>query len=465
MHNPYNYHVSVRDDAMFFGREEILERLVSGLSAPVPLSAAIFGGRRCGKTSLLNKLVRLLNGDLQAAGERAFVPCSLDLQRGRPLASSDDFFLWVLEELGETWELRRGLERGLVVEALHTCYRDEAGRGPVDAFVRAFRSLDTGGDRIRQVILIDESEHILTVEWGEDLRPNLRILLSNSPIAEDVALVMAGSTQMYTKVTERDSPLENILDRYPLPTLSREATLALACRPNGDRLPEEAAEEVWRQTGGQPCMAQYVLHELWNEFGGELEEATVEDVQDMAETFDDRTRHLTAWARILGQTGNALYRFMVEQGAPVAYSEVRQHFPELTGMVLQGTLDALHYHGLIHCHGRGRRCRYQVAGQMYRDWLLAAGRMGGLGRPSIAVTRELLESAFTPEELRRFCQDCALFRPIDARFGPGQGLNDMVDEVVEYCEKHALLNELLSEVEKANPRQFARFEPRLWSGE
>jgi len=30
MHNPYNYHVSVRDDAMFFGREEMLNRLVSG---------------------------------------------------------------------------------------------------------------------------------------------------------------------------------------------------------------------------------------------------------------------------------------------------------------------------------------------------------------------------------------------------------------------------------------------------
>jgi len=93
MHNPYNYHVAARDDSMFFGREKIIARLVSGLSAPVPLSAAIFGGRRCGKTSLLSKLVRVLSGDARAAGERCFVPCSLDLQRGRPLTCSDDFFL------------------------------------------------------------------------------------------------------------------------------------------------------------------------------------------------------------------------------------------------------------------------------------------------------------------------------------------------------------------------------------
>lgn len=376
MHNPYNYHIAVRDDRMFFGRQKILARLVSGLSAPLPLSAAIFGGRRCGKTSLLSKLARVLNGDVRAAGERRFMPCSLDLQRGRRLTCSDDFFLWLLEELGETWELRRGLERGLVVEALQTCYRDEAARGPVDAFVRAFRSLDKGGERIRLVILIDESEQILTVEWGEDLRPNLRTLLSDSPIVEDIALVMAGSTQMYTKVTERDSPLENILDRYPLPTLSREATLALARRPNGDRLSEEAAEEVYRQTGGQPCIAQYILRELWDELEGELADGTIEDIRDTAETFDDRTRHFSTWAETLEPTGNDVYRFLVEQDAPATYTAIRQRFCQMTSTSLQSTLDALLYHGLIHRHGRGRRRQYKVAGQMYRDWFLSVWKTG-----------------------------------------------------------------------------------------
>jgi len=373
MHNPYNYHVAVRDDRMFFGREKMLARLVRGLGAPVPLSAAIFGGRRCGKTSLLSKLVRMLGGDVRAAGGRCFVPCSLDLQRGRPLTCSDDFFLWVLEELGEAWELRRGLERGLVVEALQTRYRDEACRGPVDAFVRAFRCFNErfNGERMRLVILIDESEHILVVEWGDDLRPNLRSLLSNSPIVEDVALVMAGSTQMYTKVTERDSPLENILDRYSLPTLSREATLALARQPNDDHLPEEAAQEVWRQTGGQPCMAQYILHELWNELDGELAEATLEDVQNMAETFDERTRHFSTWVGTLERTGEDIYRFLVGQETPVTYRVIRQYFRNMTSTSLQSTVDALLYHGLIHCHGRGRRRQYQVAGQMYRDWFVA----------------------------------------------------------------------------------------------
>jgi len=88
-----------------------------------------------------------------------------------------------------------------------------------------------------------------------------------------------------------------------------------------------------------------------------------------------------------------------------------------------------------------------------------------LDRPSVSATRELLESAFTAETLRRFCQDRDLFRPILASFGSRQGLDDMVDRAIEYCEKQALLNELLYELEKANPRQFARFESSLWNAE
>jgi hypothetical protein len=376
MYNPYNYHVAVRDDAMFFGREKLLKRLVDGLSAPVPLSAAIFGGRRSGKTSLLSKLRRVLRAETQVAGGRSFIPCGLDLQRGRPLESSDDFFLWVLEELGEAWEQRQDLEYGVIVDQLQARYRAAMQRGPVDAFVRAFCSLDTHGERIRLAILIDESEEILAVEWGNDLRPNLRYLLSNSPIVEDVALVMAGSTQMYTKVTERDSPLENILDRYYLRTLSHEATIGLAREPNDNRLPPNAAEEVWRQTGGQACMTQYVLHELWNDFNGHLEDSKVDDVAYAAQSFDNRTRHFSAWTRTLGRPSWALYLFLLQQDTPVTYATLRSHFSEAPITALQSTLDALVYHGLVHCNGRGRNQRYSIAGKMYRDWFLRAGRLG-----------------------------------------------------------------------------------------
>ncbi len=376
MLNPYNYHVAVRDDTMFFGREQLIHHLVDGLNASVPLSTAIFGGRRIGKTSLLSKLARVLNSpDAEIRAGRRFVPCMLDMQRGRPLACSDAFFLWVLDEFGATWERQHDLEPGVVVESLQSLYRHRAGRGPVDAFVQAFQTLNKQGERLRMVILLDESEEILSVNWGEDLRPNLRALLSNSPIVEEVALVMAGSTQMYTQVTERDSPLENILDRCTLSGLSYEATLALARTPNQNRLSETLAEEVWRHTGGHPCMAQYLLHKVWEELDGSLEDATPELLQTLAETFDERTRHFSAWAHTIGKNGNATYRFLAEQVEPVSYTTLRQHFSTLSSGHLQGALDALIYHGLVNCEGRGKRCRYQAAGQMYKDWFLAAGEI------------------------------------------------------------------------------------------
>jgi flagellar basal body-associated protein FliL len=80
---------------------------------------------------------------------------------------------------------------------------------------------------------------------------------------------------------------------------------------------------------------------------------------------------------------------------------------------------------------------------------------------NLAAIRDLLEAAFTAETLRRFCLDRPAFRPITAEFGPGHGLDDMVDRVIDYCETHLLWREFLAEVERENPRQYRRYERRL----
>jgi formylglycine-generating enzyme required for sulfatase activity len=76
---------------------------------------------------------------------------------------------------------------------------------------------------------------------------------------------------------------------------------------------------------------------------------------------------------------------------------------------------------------------------------------------NIATIRQLLLAALTPDELRRFCYDRPTFRPIVDLFGPGQGLSAMVDQVVEFCDRQVLLDQLLTEVRQTNPRQYARF--------
>jgi hypothetical protein len=331
---------------------------------------------------------------------------------------------------------------------LQAAYRAEMSKGPVDAFVRAFRALDTRGQRLRLVILMDEAEDVIAVEWGEDLRPNLRALLSNSPIVEDVALVMAGSTQMYNQVTERDSPLENILDRYPLPPLSQEATLALARRPNDDRLPEKVAQEVWRQSGGQPCMAQYVLRELWEELEGELAEAMAQDAQDVAETFEERTRHFTTWARTLGANGNKVYRFLAQADVPVSWADIRQNFASEDSGALQGTLEILYYHGLIQRQGRGRRRQYQVGGRMYRDWFIAAGETSpAQAPPDAAQLRRIITERMDMDEFRTLCADLG----VNYDDLGGEGLSGKARELLLRLEKRKRLLELVKWLHQMRP--------------
>jgi hypothetical protein len=71
--------------------------------------------------------------------------------------------------------------------------------------------------------------------------------------------------------------------------------------------------------------------------------------------------------------------------------------------------------------------------------------------------RRLLLAAFSAEELARFCQDRPLFRPVCDTFGPGHGLDDMVDELLKYAAARRLFEPLLAEVEAHNPRQYAHF--------
>ena len=80
----------------------------------------------------------------------------------------------------------------------------------------------------------------------------------------------------------------------------------------------------------------------------------------------------------------------------------------------------------------------------------------------ISTIRKLLLAAFSAETLERFCQDRPLFRPLLHEFGPAHGLADMVDEMVVFCEKQRLWDELLPEVERENPRQYYAFKDRLY---
>ncbi|MBN1658216.1 MAG: VWA domain-containing protein [Anaerolineae bacterium] len=83
---------------------------------------------------------------------------------------------------------------------------------------------------------------------------------------------------------------------------------------------------------------------------------------------------------------------------------------------------------------------------------------------NLAAVRRLLLTAFTAEELPRFCRDRPALEPVCERFGPRQGLDDMVDELLEYARTRHLLGEMLTAVQEHNPRQYAAFAADLETG-
>ena len=108
--------------------------------------------------------------------------------------------------------------------------------------------------------------------------------------------------------------------------------------------------------------------------------------------------------------------------------------------------------------GRGHRIQQGAAAEPAPG--PGGGPVPGYGP---AAVRDLLLAAFAAEDLRRLFLYTANaeLRPLTGEFGPSDGLADMVDRVIAFCRTRALFPDLLREVQRANPRQYAQFASRL----
>src|SRR3990172_10405237 len=77
----------------------------------------------------------------------------------------------------------------------------------------------------------------------------------------------------------------------------------------------------------------------------------------------------------------------------------------------------------------------------------------------IAIIRELLEAAFSEEDLSNFCFDH--YKPVYEQFTTGQTKSTRVRLLITYAEKNNLIDDLLDKVKKKNPHKYGEFEPRL----
>jgi len=86
-------------------------------------------------------------------------------------------------------------------------------------------------------------------------------------------------------------------------------------------------------------------------------------------------------------------------------------------------------------------------------------------RYNIAAVRALLGDGMREPDIRSLCQERSEFRPLLRDISSEASLTRMIELLVEFCQKRLLFPELLSEIQGRNPRQFARYRPKLFINE
>jgi len=239
--NPYVAGAPVLNDEMFFGRRDLVNRILQTIHNN---SLLLYGERRIGKTSIQHQLKRrLLNLD---DPHYEFYPVYIDLQ-GTP---QQQFFRTIAEEIVE--ELAPKLQ-GFTL----------TGSGPANYSYRDFVSdlrkilgnLQSGSSKtVKLVLLIDEVDELN--EYDPRINQRLRSLFMKN-FAENLVAVVSG-VEIKKRWQREGSPWYNFFEEIEVrPFGTREARELIRKPIDGMfRADDDAVDRIISLTGGRPYQIQ-----------------------------------------------------------------------------------------------------------------------------------------------------------------------------------------------------------------
>ena len=263
--NPYISGEPVRREDMFFGRHELLQRIVSTLHNN---SIMIHGERRIGKTTLLYQLANTL----RQIDDRDywFVALYIDLEG----TTEETFFHLLSEEIAHHVHMLDGLDAHSLaaLDTLHyhsvfaEAYSDrEFSRDlrQIIAVLEAYGASYRPGKQLRLILLLDEMDTVS--QFNHLIQQQLRRIFMRE-FAVSLGAVVAGIE--ISKDWERiESPWFNMFNEIAIQPFTRQESIQLLVEPvRGYYIFEpDALDFILEQSGGRPYRLQQYGLEAVNE--------------------------------------------------------------------------------------------------------------------------------------------------------------------------------------------------------
>ena len=268
--NPYVAGAPVIEDSMFFGRQELVDRILQTIHNN---SLLIYGERRIGKTSIQHRLKKRLTELDDPIYE--FHPVYVDLQ-GTP---EYQFFRTIAEDIFEQLEpALRGLRPRHDTSGDYT-YRDFIT--DVRAVVNVLQRHSV--KNVRLVLLIDEVDELN--DYDPRINQKLRSLFMRN-FAENLVAVVSG-VEIKKQWEREGSPWYNFFEEIEVKPLEPGDARDLIERPIGGIFKVESgvAERIISLTAGKPYLIQRMCVDLVTRLHEQhRRKITIEDVEAIAQS-------------------------------------------------------------------------------------------------------------------------------------------------------------------------------------
>jgi hypothetical protein len=246
--NPYVYGNPIDNPAMFIGRQNELSEIYAAVVKPNKQDIFIIGERRSGKTSMLYQLLQRI--------QAPFIPVYVILTEAPA------------EVKGVVNYIVRKVVMALVKIGVLPADSWKRHRCKDESIIENLKSIiDAARQKLPQVkivLLMDEADYLLRID--DHLQNMLRAALQSNEVGADLRAVVAGTSNFFTNVVQRSSPLFNhfrFLSLIPLGVAETEELITKPALARNCSFEVHAVQKIRQASGGHPYYCQRVCYEAF----------------------------------------------------------------------------------------------------------------------------------------------------------------------------------------------------------